>query len=171
MIELGKVIPGDAAQSRLLQRMQRGEMPPAGSSIPPVPAATVERIADFIDALAAAPPAAPAESEPPWAEEARHRPKTPPVEATCFEYLGDWIRCEHAGEWPSPDTVVPGRDLARCFQACRERADCVAVTDYTWLELPDLGCSLYLSSCTAPATGVWQEEDGGRQYRKLCASQ
>jgi len=168
LIEIGKVIPGDAAQSRLLLRVWAGEMPPASSSRPPVPEATVSRIADFIDALPPPPRPAP---EPAWAEQARDRPDTPPVAAPCFEYLGDWIRCEHAGEWPSVDTEVPGRDLERCFQACRERADCVAVTDYTWLELPDLGCSLYLASCATPGTGVWHEEDGARQYRKLCTSQ
>jgi hypothetical protein len=171
LIDLGKVIPGDSARSRLLLRAQNGEMPPASSGIRPVPASTLQRIADFIDALPAPPPpAAPQESELPWQEEARRRPNVPPIEAACFEFLGDWIRCEGAGDGPQV-VDVPGRDLVRCLEACRERSDCVAVTDHTWLQLPNLGCSLYLSSCAAPSSGVWQEEDGGRQYRKLCASE
>ncbi|HKO94509.1 MAG TPA: hypothetical protein VJU61_25320 [Polyangiaceae bacterium] len=173
LIEAGKVIPGDAAQSRLLLRMQLGEMPPAWSSAPPIPAPTVARIAAFIDALPPPLPAAPpAQVEPPWLAEARNRPDVPPLEAPCFEYLGDWIRCEGAGN--SPEVVdVPGRDLSRCLEACSERDDCVAVTDYTWLGIdePYLGCSLYLSSCAAPGTGVWHEEDGGRQYLKVCGAE
>jgi len=56
------------------------------------------------------------------------------------------------------------------MQLCQQRPDCTAVTDYFWLARPALGCALYTSTCSAPAGGVWQEEDGGRQYRKHCAT-
>jgi len=170
LIATGKVIPGDGERSRLVQRVRLGEMPPVQSAEPPMPTATLERIVDYIDSLVplAEQAAAVIEVEPPWLAEARKRPDVPPVEAECFEYLGDWIRCEHEGN--GPDTVdIPGGDLDRCFATCRERSDCVAVTDYTWLKAPGLGCYLYLSSCDAPSTGVWHEEDGGRQYRKTCS--
>jgi hypothetical protein len=57
------------------------------------------------------------------------------------------------------------------MELCLQRPDCTAVTDYFWLDRPDLGCWLYTSTCDAPAGGVWQEEDGGREYRKRCAAQ
>ena len=142
LVETGKVIPGDGEASRLVLRMRRGEMPPLRSAVPPVPPASIERIARYIDVLTLpAPPAA----EDPLAEERRRRPNVPPVD-------------------------VPGGDLDRCLQACRERTDCVSVTDYTWLGYGGLGCYIELGSCAAPSGGVWQEEDAGRQYLKTCAS-
>jgi hypothetical protein len=59
-------------------------------------------------------------------------------------------------------------DLQSCMQLCLERDDCSAVTDYLWLSLPELGCELYISSCDAPEMPEWAEEDGGRDYRKIC---
>jgi hypothetical protein len=170
LIASAKVIPGDGAGSRLVRRMRSGEMPPPQSTRPPVPADTVLRIAQYIDSLMPTVPAAPSAPPPPppWIGETR--PDVAPVDAACFAYLGDWIRCEHEGNAPAR-IELPGSDLEHCLQACREHAECVAVTDYTWLELPDLGCYLYLSSCDAPATGAWHEEDGGRQYLKTCASE
>ena len=47
----GKVIPGDGEGSRLVLRMREGSMPPITSDAPPMPAATVDRIADYIDSL------------------------------------------------------------------------------------------------------------------------
>lgn len=91
----------------------------------------------------------------------------PPASDACFEYLGDWIRCENAG-WPNL-VDVPGGSLSECFQVCLGRDDCTAVTDWSWLREPELGCSMYVSSCEAPSTGVWHEEDAGRQYRRVCA--
>jgi hypothetical protein len=170
LIATGKVIPGDGEGSRLVQRVRSGEMPPVQSGGQQMPSATLDRLVEYIDSLPPIPeqPAAPIEMEPPWLEEARQRPDVAPVEAQCFEYLGDWTRCEHEGYMP--DKVdIPGRDLDLCFATCLERLDCVAVTDYTWLGLPDLGCYLYLSSCDAPSTGVWNEEDGARQYRNICS--
>jgi hypothetical protein len=52
MIEGGRVIPGDGEGSRLIRRMRAGEMPPMMSGAPQVPAATVDRLADYIDSLA-----------------------------------------------------------------------------------------------------------------------
>jgi hypothetical protein len=150
--------------------MRRGEMPPQASSYAPMPDADIERIVAYIDGLPPGlPPAAARPQELPWLEEAQHRPEVPPVQTQCFEFLGDWIRCEGEGE--SPDVVsIPGQDLDGCFAACRERSDCVAVTDYTWLNAPiSAKCYLNLSSCRAPSGAVWHEEDGGREYRKVCA--
>ncbi len=50
LIEIGKLIPGDAAMSRRVRRLWAGEMPPVhyGKS---VPTATIELIADFVDDL------------------------------------------------------------------------------------------------------------------------
>jgi hypothetical protein len=106
-----------------------------------------------------------APSEPPRADAGT---APPPASNACFEYLGDWITCENAG-WPNVEqTSAP--DLQSCMDLCQQRPDCTAVTDYFWLGLPDIGCWLYTSTCNAPAGGVWQEEDGGRQYRKRCAT-
>jgi hypothetical protein len=55
LISTGKVIPGDAEASRLVQRMRRGEMPPVQSDSPAVPESTIDLIADFINALPARP--------------------------------------------------------------------------------------------------------------------
>ena len=93
----------------------------------------------------------------------------PPASSACFEYLGDWITCENAG-WPHVEQTS-AQDLQSCMQLCQQRPDCTAVTDYFWMDRPDLGCWLYTSTCSAPAGGVWQEEDGGRQYRRRCATQ
>ena len=61
-------------------------------------------------------------------------------------------------------------DLLSCMQQCLERDDCTAVTDYHWLGAPDLGCYLYLSTCDAPAfEATWGEEDGGRDFRRVCS--
>jgi len=53
MIEIGKIMPGDGAGSRLVVRMRMGEgrMPPLLAELPPVPERTIERIVAFIDAL------------------------------------------------------------------------------------------------------------------------
>jgi hypothetical protein len=50
LIEFGKITPGDAAMSRLVRRLWAGEMPPVGRA-KPVPPATIELIADFVDNL------------------------------------------------------------------------------------------------------------------------
>jgi hypothetical protein len=117
---------------------------------------------------APAPQSPPPPVEPP-------RPDVPaaavvvPVPAGCpFEYLGDWIACENAG-WPNV-VKTDATDVEGCMRACLEREDCTAVTDYFWLGRPDLGCWLYVSSCDAPSGGPWQEEDGGRNYRKACGA-
>jgi hypothetical protein len=119
-----------------------------------------------IDQHEVPPPALqPAPSEPPRPDAGA---APPPASNSCFEYLGDWITCENAG-WPNVEqTSAP--DLQGCMELCQQRPDCTAVTDYFWLGRPDLGCWLYTSTCSAPAGGVWQEEDGGRQYRKRCAT-
>jgi hypothetical protein len=117
-------------------------------------------------ALIADPEAPPDAGPPPLppSEPPRPNPAPPPALHACFEYLGDWITCENAG-WPHVEqTSAP--DLESCMQLCQQREDCTAVTDYFWLGRPDLGCWLYTSTCNAPAGGPWQEEDGGRQYKK-----
>jgi hypothetical protein len=102
------------------------------------------------------------------------RPDTPPQSPSVelngchFEYLGDWISCQDdvgpLGE------RQPGASFEECLSACLERPECNAVIDYHWLGRPDLGCSLFLSSCDTPRTGPWQQEDGGRHYRKVCSA-
>ena len=111
----------------------------------------------------AGPPPPPASPEPP-----RPKPAPPPASNACFEYLGDWITCENAG-WPNVEQTS-AQDLQSCMDLCQQRPDCTAVTEYFWMDRADLGCSLYLSTCDEPAGGPWQEEDGGRQYRKRCAT-
>jgi Planctomycete cytochrome C len=51
MIDTAKVVPGDGEGSRIVQRMRDGSMPPVTSGAPPVPATTIDRIADFIASL------------------------------------------------------------------------------------------------------------------------
>jgi hypothetical protein len=93
-----------------------------------------------------------------------------PVPGGCpFEYLGEWIRCEHAGS-PNVVQLDAANSIEDCMRECLNREDCTAVTDYFWLDRPDLGCWLYTSTCDAPASQVWGEEDGGREYRKACAA-
>lgn len=86
-----------------------------------------------------------------------------------FEFLGEFVRCENAG-WPNVlETDAP--DLVTCMRQCLERDDCTAVTDYLWMEQPDLGCYLYLSTCDQPElASSWGEEDGGRDFRRACVA-
>jgi hypothetical protein len=84
-----------------------------------------------------------------------------------FEFLGESVRCENAG-WPNVlETDAP--DLESCMRQCLERDDCTAVTDYLWMDQPDLGCYLYLSTCDEPRLEpLWGAEDGGRDFRRRC---
>jgi hypothetical protein len=95
-------------------------------------------------------------------------PRAPTSPDPCFDYLGEWITCENAG---GPNVQrTDATDLQSCMQACLHQQDCTAVTEYFWMDRPDLGCWLYTSTCNAPAGGPWQEEDGGRQYVRTCPS-
>jgi len=137
------------------------EPAPSGCCPPPAPEEVQQE----------APPSPPTPNDLPPTEPPRPDAGAapPPASSACFEYLGDWITCENAG-WPHVEqTSAP--DLQSCMHLCQQRPDCTAVTDYFWMDRPDLGCWLYTSTCSAPAGGVWQEEDGGRQYRKRCATQ
>jgi hypothetical protein len=49
LVATGKVIPLDSAGSRIIQRMQAGEMPPVRSGRPPVSQANINIVAQFID--------------------------------------------------------------------------------------------------------------------------
>jgi hypothetical protein len=51
MVRLGKVIPGDGEGSQLIQRVRGGEMPPSSAEGPRMPAATVDRLVEYIDSL------------------------------------------------------------------------------------------------------------------------
>lgn len=95
------------------------------------------------------------------------RPDVPPVENECVEHLGDWIRCEgwHT-DAPSAITVNVTGTIHDCTRECLGRADCVAVTHWSWLHTPDLGCVLYQGQCNAPGPAVWTQEDGEREYRR-----
>jgi len=99
------------------------------------------------------------------------QPENPSIEANgChFEYLGDWISCQDpVGPWL--EERLEGASFDECLSACLARSDCSAVLDYHWLEPPDLGCYLFVSSCDSPTSGAWQEEDGARYYRKVCSA-
>jgi type II secretory pathway component PulJ len=58
LIEVGRLIPGAAASSRVVLRMQAGEMPPVRARRPPVQPAILELVVGFINSL---PPLAPPE--------------------------------------------------------------------------------------------------------------
>jgi hypothetical protein len=174
LIESGKIVPGDAERSRLVERLRAGEMPPPSAGDPPVPVAVIDAIAELIDSLPV--PLPPEVPEPP-------PPPPPPLpvpepipvpgvgnDRCHFEYLGDWIRCENAGEVDSYTLQNEGA-LEDCFEACLAQPDCASVTDYSWLGRPDLGCDLYISTCDAPSRGDWHEEDAGKEYRKVCAAE
>jgi mono/diheme cytochrome c family protein len=49
LVETGKIIPLESGNSRIIQRMQSGEMPPAGSGNQPVRQADINTVAQFID--------------------------------------------------------------------------------------------------------------------------
>jgi hypothetical protein len=87
-----------------------------------------------------------------------------------FEYLGEWVRCENSGTDSAAWVGTDAPDLMSCMQQCLARADCTGVTDWLWLGTPDLGCRLYVSTCDAPAFVSWGEEDGGREYRRVCST-
>ena len=95
-------------------------------------------------------------------------PLTGTGENCTFEYLGDWIRCEYSG-FPNTYALGGATSLEDCFDACRSSPRCTSVIDYFWLGDPELGCALYTSTCDAPAMPDFAEEDGGKEYRKVCA--
>lgn len=64
MIEIGKIMPGDGAGSRLVVRMRDGRMPPESAERPPMPEPSVARIVAFIDDLAVPELAVPEQSPP-----------------------------------------------------------------------------------------------------------
>lgn len=111
-------------------------------------------------------PSSPSDEAYPELVDAGPAPEVTTVGGCRFEFLGDWVRCENAG-WPHAERSS-ATDLAGCMQECAERSDCTAVTDYSWMGRPDLGCFVYLSTCNAPAWVPWGEEDMGREYRKGC---
>jgi hypothetical protein len=51
LIEVGLVLPGNAADSRLLLRVLDGSMPPAASEVPRLSDASVAELQAFIDGL------------------------------------------------------------------------------------------------------------------------
>ncbi len=61
--------------------------------------------------------------------------------------------------------VAPGID---CVALCQDDPYCTGVTDYFWLDEPGFGCYLYRSTCDAPTMPDWAEEDGGKDYKKVC---
>lgn len=174
LISVGTIVPGNAAMSRLVSRMRAGEMPPVSSGDPPVPIAVIDAIAELVDAL---PVPAPLEMPPPPPAPLPAAPLPEPVvvpgagnDRCHFEYLGDWVRCENSGDG---DVYRRQKDAALedCFEACLAQPDCTSVNDYSWLGLQDLGCDLYISTCDTPSRGDWHEEDGAREYRKVCTAE
>ena len=83
------------------------------------------------------------------------------------EIRANGVRCENAG-WPNV-VQTDATDLLACMRECLQRDDCTGVTDYLWLEQPDLGCYLYLSTCNDPSfVADWGDEDGGHDFRRVC---
>lgn len=181
LIETGYVYPC-AQPSRIVSRMLDGSMPPPGSGAPTPSLEEIDQLISVIERPCARPGSSSEGAAWRLAERARldalaappppiveMRPDVPPLQDECFEYLGDWIRCEHAGLGEPGVETIGFATAEECMSACRERSDCTAITDWAWLGDPEIGCRLYLAACDAPSTGVWHEEDGGRQYRKTCA--
>jgi hypothetical protein len=84
-----------------------------------------------------------------------------------FEYLGDGVRCEFSG-WPNTYNFPGATSLEDCFEMCRTSPRCTSVIDYFWLGDPNLTCDLYISTCDEPTMPASAEEDGGKEYRKVC---
>jgi hypothetical protein len=93
-----------------------------------------------------------------------------PGEGNCFELVGKGLRCEGAeahAQGPNFERVAAATNLAECEDACLARADCVGVSDY--FQEPDLPlCYLTYTECGTAGMGDWQEEDAGKEYRKVC---
>jgi mono/diheme cytochrome c family protein len=49
LVDNGKIVPLNSAQSRIIQRMQRGEMPPVSANLPAVTDADIAIVSSFID--------------------------------------------------------------------------------------------------------------------------
>jgi mono/diheme cytochrome c family protein len=49
LVATGKIVPLDSAGSRVIQRMQKGEMPPISSGLPRVTDADIQTVAQYID--------------------------------------------------------------------------------------------------------------------------
>ena len=91
---------------------------------------------------------------------------------TCrLELLGDNLRCETGeayAQGPFAEWYAPVGNLELCEQECLARPSCTAVIDYPDISQPRFGCYMYTTSCDHPSTGVWYEEDAGKDYRKVC---
>jgi hypothetical protein len=91
---------------------------------------------------------------------------------TCgVELLGDNLRCETGeayAQGPFAEWYAPVGNLELCEQECLARPNCTAVIDYPDISQPRFGCYVYTTSCDHPSTGVWYEEDAGKDYRKVC---
>lgn len=94
----------------------------------------------------------------------------PPEYAACFSFLGEGLRCENSGAHAQSPNLIKLDDaanLSECLDACLGRSDCIAVSDY--FAEPDLPlCLIRHGSCGSAGTGVWQEEDAGKEYVKVC---
>jgi len=49
LVDNGKIVPLDSANSRIIQRMSKGEMPPVGSGYPLASTADIDKVAAYID--------------------------------------------------------------------------------------------------------------------------
>jgi len=49
LVDNGKIVPLNSAQSRIIQRMERGEMPPVSANLPAVTDADINIVSSFID--------------------------------------------------------------------------------------------------------------------------
>jgi hypothetical protein len=91
-------------------------------------------------------------------------------EGDCFDALAKGLRCEGAeahAQGPYLERVASATMLWQCEEACRQRPDCGGVSDY--FQEPALPlCYLDYGSCEPVTMGGWEEEDAGKQYRKVC---
>lgn len=118
-------------------------------------------------------PASEPVAPPPMEERDAGAPTTPepmgepPTGEQCwFEFLGDWVRCEETANGAESASF---ETLGECASDCLSDPSCSSFYDYNWI-VEDLPCITHDGPCT-PSTDVWYEEDGAREYRKVCGDE
>ncbi len=85
------------------------------------------------------------------------------ADSTCwFEFLGNGVRCVAT----EADFDQEREALSTCAVDCLSNDDCTSISDYTYFGL-GLGCYVHTGGCE-PGHDIWYEEDGAREYRKVC---
>jgi hypothetical protein len=92
-----------------------------------------------------------------------------PRECT-FEALPESKRCASSAAYAQSSSLekVPGvMELEACESACEARGDCTGAVFYPPFVTPRR-CELYTLPCDAPGPGLDWEENGAKEYRKVC---